>query len=391
VEDDARFMNTYCGSCTFAERGEDRFELRNGGRLGPVTLAYETYGTLNGEGSNAILIFHALTGSQHVAGYRENVPGVEELWNEECRVGWWDSVVGEAKALDTRRFYLICVNYLGGCYGSTGPSSINPETGKPYGNAFPWITIPDVVNSQMRVLEHLGVKQLYAVIGASLGGLMALQLAVLYPDRVRFVVSIASGVAVSPLQRIHNLEKICVIENDPYFNGGNYYEGKKPLQGMLLARIISHKTYVSLKAMEDRARGEIKRDYPMPDQYHLQSPLESYMLHQGYKFIKRFDPNSYLRIIGIWQQFALLGDSGAENYKELFSRCRHQEHLIFSINSDVCFYPEEQDELISALQQGGVTTHKIVVTSDKGHDAFLVEPERFARQLEYWLYRRFEQ
>ena len=332
-------MNTHCGTYTFGEEASDRLKLSNGDSLGPVTLAYESYGTLNEAGDNAILVFHALTGSQHMAGYREEVPGVGELWNDECRDGWWDGVVGEGKSLDTGRFFIICVNYLGGCYGSTGPSSLNPETGKPYGSDFPWVTIPDVVDSQMRLLDHLGVGQLHAVIGASLGGLMALQLAVSYPDRVRFVISIASGVQVSPLQRIHNLEEVCAIENDPAFNGGNYYSGPKPTQGLLLARIISHKTYVSLQAMEDRARGEIKRDYPMPDQYHLQSPIESYMLHQGYKFIKRFDPNSYLRIVGSWQQFDLLASTGAANYKELFSRCAHQEHLVFSISSDVCFYP----------------------------------------------------
>lgn len=384
-------MKTVHGSWTFGENGTEGLPLAGGGMLAPVTLAYETCGTLNPAGDNAILVFHALSGSQHLAGRRESVPGAERYWNDECRTGWWDSMVGSGRALNTDRYFIICANYLGGCYGSTGPGSINPETGRPYGNTFPWITISDILASQMRLLDHLGVTRLHAVVGASLGGMMALRLAVTHPERVRLVVSIASGMAVSPLQRIHNLEQIVAIENDPDFRAGNYYDGKAPRQGLLLARMIAHKTYVSLHTMEDRARGEIRRDYPLPDQYHLQTALESYMLHQGYKFIERFDPNSYLRIIGAWQQFDLRRGTGAASFSELFSRCREQEHLVFTISSDVCFYPGEQEELLDALQAAGVSAHGITVNSDKGHDAFLVEPEPFARQLEYWLDRRFRQ
>ena len=187
------------------------FEFRSGATLAPVTLAYETYGRLNEAKSNAVLVFHALTGSQHAAGHNAAVPGVGDLWTSECQAGWWDGFVGPGKALDTNRFHVICANYVGGCYGSTGPSSISPATGKPYGSAFPRITFSDIVDSQIRLLDHLGIGQLYATVGASIGGLLCLSLATRYPDRVRVVIPVGSGLTVTPLQRIHNFEQIKIF------------------------------------------------------------------------------------------------------------------------------------------------------------------------------------
>jgi homoserine O-acetyltransferase len=300
-------------------------------------------------------------------------------------VGWWDEFVGPGKAIDTRHFYVICANYLGGCYGSTGPASTNPQTGKPYGSSFPHVAISDVVDTQVRLLDHLKIEKLHAVIGASLGGMMCLSLATRYPERTGIVVPIAASIEVKPLQRIHNFEQICAIGQDPNFCGGDYYDGPPPDRGLALARMISHKTYVSLLTMEDRARQEV---LPMQGDfswYPLANPLESYMLYQGRKFIDRFDANSFLRIVDSWQRFDLLAESGATSMSELFTRCREQNYLIFSIDSDVCFYPEWQEEMAHVLKQAKVRNMRITVHSEKGHDSFLLDPELFMPHLAHIL------
>jgi homoserine O-acetyltransferase len=353
------------------------FGLTNGQTLGPATLAYETYGRLNAARDNAILVFHALSGSQHAAGHNPRVPGIEGLWTEECHTGWWHDFIGPGKALDTDQFYVLCVNYLGGCYGSTGPLSPNPKTGKPYGGRFPRLTLADIVNSQLELLDHLGIRQLHGTTGGSLGGLLALSLATRFPDRVRNVVPVAAGLTVTPLQRIQNFEQVYAIVSDPAFKGGNYGPAAAPRRGLALARMIGHKTYVSLEAMKERARAEVVRKSDDLAWYHLNSPLESYMLHQGQKFVKRFDANTYLRIVDAWQQFDLVREAVASDLTSLFARCREQRYLIFTIDSDVCFYPEEQADMVQVLKQAGVEATHITVHSDKGHDAFLLEPHLF--------------
>jgi len=370
---------------TFARSRRDRFRLQCGGSIGPVTLAYETYGDLAGEKDNAVLLFHAFSGSQHAAGYNPEVPGVGKLWTEECRRGWWDGFIGERKALDTRHFYIICANYLGGCYGSTGPRSVNPATGRPYGSSFPRIRANDIVDSQLRLLDHLGIEKLHAVIGGSLGGMLAVNLAARYPERVRHVVLIGSGLRVTTLQRIHNFEQILAIEEDPAFQGGDYYDGPAPEKGLVLARMIAHKTFVSLRAMRSRARREILHPERELRLYRLTDPVESYLLHQGKKFVRRFDANTYLRILDMWQNYDLLRDSGHRNFFTLFQRCRWQNYLVFSIDSDVCYYPEEQEDLVSTLRKSRVPCHYVTVHSDKGHDSFLVEPHLYAPHISYIL------
>lgn len=363
----------------------DYFSLQNAPDFGPVTLAYETYGNLSPDGDNAILLFHALSGSQHAAGCNRSVPGVGSLWKDECHTGWWNGFIGPGKALDTSRFFIICVNYIGGCYGSTGPSSLNPATDKPYGSLFPWITANDLVDSQIHLLNHLGIKQLHAVVGSSLGGMLALNLATRYADRVRIVIPIAAGSSVTILQRIHNFEQICAIEKDPNFNGGDYYEGPFPVKGLSLARMISHKTFVSLLTLSRRARREVI-DFPGgPNGYRLTHPVESYMLHQARKFVRRFDANTYLRIMDLWQNFNLVKDARSRSLFTLFNRCRKQHYLVFSIDSDVCFYPDEQEQLVRTLEKSRVPCQHITVHSEKGHDAFLLEPRLFTPHLVYTL------
>ena len=364
---------------------EKPLSLRGGEELGPVTLSYETHGQLSDNRDNAILVFHALSGSHHIAGHTAEVPDVGARWNEECYVGWWDRFVGPGKAVDTNRFFVVCANYLGGCYGSTGPSSVNPKTGRPYGASFPHVRAADVVDSQIHLLDHLGIEKLHAVIGASLGGLMCMSLATRYPERVGIVIPIAASLDVSPLQRIHNFEQICAIEQDPHFRGGDYYDGSAPERGLSLARMISHKAYVSLHTMENRARREVQSGDSDFSWYPMADPLESYMMHQGRKFLDRFDANSYVRIVDMWQRFDLLAEAGASSMNALFSRCRQQTYLIFSIDSDVCFYPHQQEEMARALKDAEVDNMRITVHSEKGHDSFLLEPELFTPHLSHTL------
>ncbi len=360
---------------------DEGLTLRDGGKIAPLTLAYEIYGELNDDRSNAVLVFHALTGSQHAAGINDGVPGVDGRWTDEVRTGWWDDFIGPGRALDTDDLAVICVNYVGSCYGSTGPSSIDPATGERYGSSFPRLSLADVVDGQMMLLDHLGVERLHAVIGGSVGGLMALSLATRYPDRVSVVIPIAAGLSVTALQRIHNFEQALAIENDPLFAGGDYYGGPAPDRGLALARMIGHKTFVSLHAMEERARSEVVDRNETGGYVQITSPLESYMWHQGTKFVQRFDANSYLHIIEMWQTFDLLEQAGAGDVIELLRGCRDQRFMVFSIDSDVCFYPDEQEELAASLKAAGVPVRRITVHSDRGHDAFLLEPELFAPHL----------
>ncbi len=374
-------------STRFFSYGSEKepFVFASGEKLGPVTLAYESYGQLNADRSNAILLFHAFSGSQHAAGWNPEVPGVGERWTEECRTGWWDAFIGPGRALDTDRYFVLCVNYLGGCYGSTGPSSLDPATGCPYGSRFPRVHIHDLVESQIPLLDHLGIRRLHATIGSSLGGMLALDLAFHHPDRVRIVIPIATGLRSHGLQQMHNLEQIIAITRDPEFRGGDYYEGPGPVHGLALARMISHKTFFWADTIEERARVDIVQPEIDLPWYGVSSVLESYMIYQGQKFVKRFDANSYLRIVDAWQQFDLNEDAARLGVEPLFARCREQNYLVFTIDSDCCFYPDYQAEIAAELKRAAVPHMRITVHSEKGHDSFLIEPKLFTPHLAYAL------
>ncbi len=378
-------METRTQFLTYGEDAESRLKLHDGRDFGPVTLAYETCGELNAARDNAVLVFHALSGSQHVSGFNPEVPGTGTRWNEECQTGWWNDFVGPGKAIDTNRFFVVCANYLGGCYGSTGPSSINPETGKEYGGDFPQISFGDIVDSQLPLYEELGIKTFHAAIGSSLGGMLALNFATRYPDRVNRVVPVACGLESTTLTRVHNLEQILSIENDPNFCNGHYYDGPAPLRGLALARMISHKTFVSLHAMEARMTDKCEQEQDEFSWYKIRTPLESYILHQGRKFLRRFDANTYLYLVAAWTNFNLARDLGASDYNEVFRDCGHQNYLVFSIDSDCCFYPGEQEFLRDKLVAAGITTDYITVSSDKGHDSFLLEPDLYAEPIKTML------
>ncbi len=366
---------------------EDPVCLRDGDQLPGITLAYETWGELNAECSNAVMLFHALSGSHHAVGFNPAIKGVGELWQPEMHDGWWESMIGPGKAIDTDKYYVICANYLGGCYGSTGPASVNPETGKPWGSAFPAVSAADQVAVAALLLGSLGIGVLHAVVGPSVGGLVALTFATRYAERVRNVIVIASGFKTTVLNRLILFEQILAIENDPYFNGGDYYDATAPLYGLVLARMISHKTFVHLDAIERRARQDVVQPDDVLAWYQVRDQFQSYMLHQGKKFVRRFDANTYLRIIDLWSRYDATLEGDAESPAELFERARlaGQRWLVFSIDSDFCFYPEEQAELVKHLEQAEVDVMHIIVHSDKGHDSFLLEPDLYTPHVSWVL------
>lgn len=364
---------------------DDPFVTAGGEALPEVTIAYETYGELNADRSNAILLFHALSGSQHAAGVNKSVEGINGRWNEELHAGWWDSFIGPGRALDTNKYFIVCANYLGGCYGSTGPASTDPATGKPYASRFPRVTVHDIVRSQLPLLEHLGIGKLHATLGASLGGMLALDFAFHFPDRVANVIPIATGLRAHGLQQMHNLEQIIAITRDPDFLGGDYYGTPGPVHGLALARMISHKTFFYADVIEERARVDIVQPEADIPWYRISSVLESYMLYQGQKFVKRFDANSYLRIIDAWQQFDLFKDAKEAGVHPLFSRSTDQRYLVFTIDSDCCFYPEYQTEICAELKRANVPHMRLTVHSEKGHDSFLLEPKLYTPHLAYAL------
>ena len=365
------------------------FPLRDGGTLPQVRIAYETWGELNADKSNAILVCHALSGSHHAAGRNPSIEGVGSLWQEELHAGWWEDMIGPGKAIDTNKHFVICANYLGGCYGSTGPGSINPETGSHWGSSFPAVTATDQVNALALLLDELGIGVLHAVVGPSVGGLVALTFATRLPERVRNVIAIASGFKTTVLNRLILFEQILAIENDPHFNGGDYYEGEAPTYGLALARMISHKTFVHLNSIERRARKDVVQPDDVLAWYKVRDQFQSYMLHQGKKFVQRFDANTYLRIIDLWSRFDATLEGDAETPAALFQRSRaaNQRWLVFSIDSDFCFYPEEQAELVKHLERAKVDCMHITVHSEKGHDSFLLEPNLYTPHIAWMLER----
>jgi homoserine O-acetyltransferase/O-succinyltransferase len=362
-------------------------KLRDGGLLPGITLAYETWGKLNADRSNAIFLFHALSGSHHAVGKNTAIAGVDELWQAEMHDGWWENMIGPGKAVDTTKFFVICANYLGGCYGSTGPASLHPETGKPWGASFPAVSAADQVEVFSYLLDHFGIAVLHAVVGPSVGGLVATTFATRFAERVRNVIVIASGYKTTVLNRLILFEQILAIENDPHFHGGDYYDGAAPLYGLVLARMISHKTFVHLDAIEKRARQDVVQPDDVLAWYQVRDQFQSYMLHQGKKFVKRFDANTYLRIIDMWSRYDAAHEGDAESPASLFERVRlaGQKWLVFSIDSDFCFYPEEQAELVKYLEEARADVMHIIVHSDKGHDSFLLEPDLYTPHISWVL------
>ena len=342
-----------------------QLELESSELLEDVEIAYTTYGSLSEEGDNAILIFHALTGSHMLAGNYKKEDNLDIPWNEELDIGWWDGFVGPNKIIDTNKYFVVCANYLGGCYGSTGPNSINIKTGEIYGDDFPFISFKDIEISQKLLLDDLGVLSLEAVVGPSIGGLMALEFSLEYPEYVKNIISISSGYKLSTIQLLHNLEQAYVLDLAKTSD-------ERKSEYLSLARMIAHKTYISLELLSSRAKDESKYNKEFINGF-LTSSQESYMMHQGEKFIQRFTPESYNSIIKGWQNFYI-------DTKEI-KKLKNINVLIISVDSDVCFYPEEQIEFANLLNENGINTIRKTINSTKGHDCFLLEPELFKKEL----------
>ena len=344
--------------------------LESGEKLGPITLAYETYGKLNQQKSNAILVLHALSGDAHAAGFHEG----------DTRPGWWDSLIGSGKALDTTEYFVVCSNVIGGCSGSTGPSSINPKTGKPYGTEFPILTIQDMVNAQRHLIDHLGIEKLLAVIGGSMGGMQVLQWMVSYPDRIRSAIPIATTMKHSPQQIAFNEVGRQAIIADHNWNNGNYYEVSPPDRGLAVARMVGHITYMSDVSMAEKFGRRLK-NYGKPFKFGTDFEVEGYLRYRGDNFVKRFDANSYLYITKAMDHFNILnGKKLSEIFKDLRAKV-----LVVAFKSD-WLYPEYQSqEIVKACKLAGVDATYCAINSTYGHDAFLLEIKEETHLIKHFL------
>ena len=336
--------------------------FRSGAVLPRYELVYETYGTLNADKSNAILVCHALSGHHHVAGYYADEPG---------NIGWWDNMIGPGKPVDTDKFFVIGVNNLGGCHGSTGPSSVNPETGQPYGANFPVITVEDWVASQARLADLLGIRQFAAVIGGSLGGMQALQWSLTFPERVRHVLAIAAAPHLTAQNIAFNDVARSAILSDPDFHGGNYYRHNVvPTRGLRLARMLGHITYLSDDVMADKFGREL-RDGKFSYSYDIEFEIESYLRYQGDKFAAYFDANTYLLMTKALDYFDPAHDSGGD-LNQAFAAAR-ADFLVISFTTDWRFSPERAREIVRPLLHNRRSVSYAEITSTHGHDSFLME------------------
>ncbi len=347
---------------------ESPLDLDCGTTLSPVTIAYRTYGQLNADKTNAILICHALTGDQHVAS-RHPITG---------KPGWWETLVGPGRPVDTESYFVICANVLGGCMGTTGPGSPNPDTGAPYGLDFPVITIADMVRAQARLLDHLGIETLFSVIGGSMGGMQVLEWMASYPERVFSAIPIATAARHSAQNiAFHEVGRQAIMA-DPDWRGGRYLtEGTKPRKGLAVARMAAHITYLSEAALHRKfGRNPQDRDR-VTFGFDADFQVESYLRHQGSQFVERFDANSYLYLTRAMDYFDLAADHGGV-LANAFRRCAARVCLV-SFTSDWLFPTEESRAIVHALNAVAANVSFVEIESDKGHDAFLLdEPELFA-------------
>jgi homoserine O-acetyltransferase/O-succinyltransferase len=341
-------------------------ELTSGASMASYELAVETYGRLNADRSNAVLICHALNASHHVAGTYADDPG---------QVGWWDNMVGPGKPVDTERFFVVGVNNLGSCFGSTGPMSIDPATGTPFGARFPVVTVEDWVRAQARVADVLGIEQWAAVMGGSLGGMQALSWAIQYPQRIRHCVAIASVPKLSAQNIAFNEVARTAIRSDPDFHGGDYYaHGVVPRRGLRVARMIGHITYLSGADMAEKfGRSMRADDYQF--HYDVEFEVESYLRYQGDKFSEYFDANTYLLITRALDYFDPARHTGGNLVQALAPATA--KFLLASFSTDWRFPPERSREIVEALIENGRDVAYAEIDAPHGHDAFLLEDPRY--------------
>ena len=357
-------------------RVNEPFPLRSGTTLAGFELVFETYGQLNAEASNAILICHALSGNHHAAG--RNSP-------DDPKPGWWDNCIGPGKPIDTDKFFVVSSNNLGGCHGSTGPTSINPENQRPWGPSFPAVSVPDCVRAQALLADHLGIKRFAAIIGGSLGGMQALQWSTDYPERVEHAVVIAAASKLSAQNIAFNEIARHGITTDPDFHNGHYAEKLTyPAHGLALARMVGHVTYLSASGMGDKFGREIKSG-DLNGAGEIEFQVESYLQYQGHNFAKHFDANSYIRMTRALDYYDAAFDHGGDLSSAL-ARAR-AKFLIISFSSDWRFPPSRSQEIADALVAAKKDVVATNIDSPHGHDSFLLPIERYFSVLDGYLKR----
>lgn len=353
---------------TFAEPPNELL-LESGQKLGPITVAYETYGKLNTTKSNAILVVHAFSGDAHAAGFYEG----------DKKPGWWDDMIGPGKALDTEKYFVICSNVIGGCKGSTGPVSINPKTNREYALDFPMITISDMVTVQKQLIEHLGIEKLLSVIGGSMGGMQVLQWAVQYPDKIKSAIPIATALKHSPQQIAFDEVGRQAIMADPDWQNGHYYGAGQPEKGLAVARMIGHITYMSDRSMEEKFSRKLReKNYTFS--FKTDFEVEGYLRYRGDSFVKRFDANSYLYITKAMDYFDLSGKKFVIKDKKIFPR-----FLVIAFKSDWLYPAYQSEDIVRILKVNNVDTTYCKINSTYGHDAFLLEIEEETRLIKSFL------
>jgi len=352
---------------------EKDYKLACGKQLPLITIAYETYGKLNSDKNNAILICHALTGDAHVAGFTNN---------EDKKPGWWDTLVGAGKAFDTEKYFIICSNVLGSCYGSTGPASINPETNQIYAMIFPVVTIKDMVRCQKYLIEHLGVNKLLSVVGGSMGGMQVLQWAIEYPELLYSAIPIATTSKLTAQNIAFNEVGRQAIVSDPNWQNGNYHGISIPTSGLSIARMIAHITYLSDISMRNKFGRNLQYNENLNYDFSTEFQVESYLHYQGDIFVKRFDANTYLYLTKAMDYFDLSIDYGTLN--NAFKNAKNS-FLIVSFSSDWLFPPYQSFDIVKALKANNVPVSYCEISSNYGHDAFLLEFEQLSDLIDNFL------
>ncbi|MGB0388303.1 MAG: homoserine O-acetyltransferase MetX [Ardenticatenaceae bacterium] len=360
---------------TFSE--DEPFKLQSGATLSPVTIAYETYGQLNRDASNAILICHALSGSAHAAGYHSA---------DDRKPGWWDDCIGPGKAFDTNRFFVICSNVLGSCYGSSSPMKPNPATGKPYGLTFPVVTVGDMVRSQIKLIEHLGIERLLCVAGGSMGGMQVLEWAAHHPERTHAAIPLATTGRHSPMLIAFSEVGRQAIYADPNWKEGNYYEnGQSPDAGLAVARMVGHITYLSEQSMHHKFGRRLQSQERYGYEFDTEFEIESYLKYNGNNFTRRFDANSYLYVTKAMDYFDLSLPTGS--LVAAFANSADIKFLVVSFTSDWLYPSYHSKELVSVLTAVGADVTYLDIESTWGHDAFLLEVETMTTLIQSFVSR----
>ena len=365
---------------TFAEP-PDEMVLESGARFGPLSLAYETCGTLNEDKSNVILILHALSGDSHVAGY---------YTPDDEKPGWWDNMVGPGKGIDTDKYFIVCSNIIGSCMGSTGPCTINPKTVLPYGLDFPVVTIGDMVAAQKALMDHLGVKKILAVVGGSIGGMQVLEWCVRYPEMVASAIPLASTTKHSALAIAFNEVARQAIMADPNWNNGEYYFGPKPDMGLAVARMIGHITYLSDESMRLKFGRRLQDKSDFSFNFDADFQVESYLRYQGKKFVERFDANSFLYITKAGDYYDLEKQHGDGSEVKAFSKMA-AAFLVVSFTSDWLYPTYQSKAMVKAMKKNGLDVSFCEIEAEWGHDAFLLPNARLTTVIRGYLERVFNQ